>query len=138
MIPSNVDAAPPPPPPICGLAAVRFGFGYIAALRDSELGTCMPTGWYSTYLTSPIRPNSMTQQLSWIFAFHSRTHRGSFTDTLVYMLKPFYINPNTRTFRSMLESSEPFTLHYITLHYMRHDAVCVVLFTALSLYWIRC
>ena len=59
-------------------------------------------GWYSVYLTSPIRPKSITQQLSRIFAFLSRTHRG-------HMLKPFYIDANTRTFRSMLVCVEGFT-----------------------------
>ena len=72
---------------------------YIAAWRDSEFATCMPTDWYSVYRTSPIWPKSTTQQLSRFFTFlsadPSRIFRG-------HMLKPFYINANTRTFISML------------------------------------
>ena len=80
-------------------------------------------GWYSVYLTSPIRPKSITQQLSRIFAFLSRTHRG-------HMLKPFYIDANTRTFRSMLVCVEGFTHSlshmyiYCILKTSKHTSTC--------------
>ena len=66
---------------MCGPAAVLAWGNYIVAWRDSEFATCMPTDWYSIYRTSPIRPESITQQLSRFFTFLSRTHRGSFADT---------------------------------------------------------
>ena len=66
---------------------------YIVAWRDSEFATCMPTDWYSIYRTSPIRPKSITQTTFAVFYFPfadpSRIFRG-------HMLKPFYINANTR------------------------------------------
>ena len=67
----------------------------IAAWRDSELETRMPTDGYCIFVTSPmlLYSKSITQQLSRIIAFLSRTHRGSFAETQLYMLKPFYIKP---------------------------------------------
>ena len=52
----------------------------------------MRTDWCSIYLALQVLyGKSITQQLSRIIASLSRTHRGSFADTLLYMLKPFYI-----------------------------------------------
>ena len=72
---------------------------YFAAWRDSELETCMPTDWYSIYLTSPIRPKSTTfAEYCFPFADPPRIFRGHTT----LHVKTVLHNSHTRTFRSML------------------------------------
>ena len=98
---------------------------YFAAWRDSELETCMPTDWYSIYLTSPIRPKSTTfAEYCFPFADPPRIFRGHTT----LHVKTVLHNSHTRTFRSMLI----YVYIYIYMHMYCGKSHCTLACVATS------
>ena len=94
----------------------------IAAWRDSELETCMPTDWYSIYLTSPIRQIYCTTTFAdycFHFADPSRIFRGHTT----LHVKTVLYNPHTRTFRSMLIYIYIYVYIYICIYTYIHECI---------------